>query len=495
MRLAIAGAAVALACSATRADIVHLKEGGVLEGRIVKDAPDQITLETRMGVQQIDRSRITSIEKVKTAWEEYRERAVVLEPKDADGHYQLALWCRGKSLAAEAMGEFRKAIEANPDHEGARKELGFVKTKKGWVKGTDADKAKEKEEPKKSDAAPTGDDRGAIPGFQKVGNVWLTPEDAQRAEGGMVRYKGQWMTADDRAKRKGDPENGKPAQVEDGGRWMPIEEADKHHKTWDTAWEIQTSHYEIKANTSRDFADGVAEILEATFPEWARLFGGPPTKRMPIYVFEKEDEYKDYLAKKKLDRFFEVDAFFHAESRLVIGYSGREGDFTRKFLLGPATFQYYYFTWENALPGWISEAVAFYFRTNKYEKGVFTPGLPNKAILKDYRAAVQADNLIPIAKLMRLDVFDAYDHNIIETFDAESYMLFLYLRNSAPSDLRTKFDAWFVRLRKGPFIMGNAELLSSDWWRDDVGKENFAAFERDFFEWAKKEVEAQLAEH
>ncbi|MBI1851690.1 MAG: hypothetical protein HYR85_15220 [Planctomycetes bacterium] len=488
---------VVVACvftrSVVRADIVHLKEGGTLEGKIVRDAPDQITIETRMGVQQIDRTRITSIEKKKTDWEEYRERAALVEPKDAEAHYQLALWCRGKGLAAETMGELRKTIEANPDHAGARKELGFVKTNKGWVKSTEADKAKAAEP--KTEGSSDPEDRGPIAGFTKVGNLWLTPEDARLAESGQVRYKGQWMTPEDRDKRKGDPENGKKAMVESNGRWQPVEEADKQHADWSTAWVIETSHYEIHANTSRDFADGIADQLEGAFPEWARLFGGPPKKRMTVYVFETEGEFKDYLAKKKLDRFSEQDGLFDAQSRLVMTYSGREVDFVKKFILGPATFQYYYECWENALPSWLTEAVAFYFRTNTYKKGVFTPGLPNKAILKDFQAAVKADNLIPLAKLMRLDLIDAYDHNIIETFDAESYMLFQYLRGPAPSDVREKFDKWFIRLRTGPFFLGNADLLSADWWRDDIGRDNFAGFEKDFFEWANKEVDAELNEH
>ncbi len=476
-----------LATPAALAEIVHLKDGHRVEGRLIEETPERLKIETRTGIQTIPRADIESVERVKTDWEEYRERAAILDSKDADGHYQLGLWCRAKRLPAESLGEFKKAIAAAPDHAGARKELGYVKKKSGWVKEAEGSPAQPTDEPKTDEAPATEADRGPIAGFVKVGTQWMTPEDQRERNAGRVRYKGIWMSPEDREKRK-------QHLVFEGGEWVPVEQADKGHKSWSDAWVITTNHYELRTNTSREFADDVAEIIELCFPEMARLFGGPPTKRMKIYLFNLQQELVDYLNTHKLERFAEMDGFFDAQSLLVLGWSGRESDFIRRFLLGPVAFQYYYFCHENALPSWLTSAVGYYFRTNKLEKGILTPGLPNRVVLKEFDRAVKTDNLIPLAKLMRMEMFEAFDRGLIEIYDAESYLLFLYLTRSASPDLREKFQDWIVKLRKGPFILGNADPLSADWWRDAVGKDRFAAFEAEFFDWAKKEVATELSD-
>ncbi|MBI2900763.1 MAG: hypothetical protein HYY17_11315 [Planctomycetes bacterium] len=65
--------------------------------------------------------------------EEYRRRAAALKDSDAEGHYQLGLWCERQKLAEPASAEFEKAIAAKPGHEGARAKLGHRKIDGVWV--------------------------------------------------------------------------------------------------------------------------------------------------------------------------------------------------------------------------------------------------------------------------------------------------------------------------------------------------------------------------
>jgi hypothetical protein len=482
--LCAAFAAAAVSARGARADIVHLDDGRRIEGKLIEESAERVRIDTRAGIQEFARAQVKSIERVKTPWEEYRERALLLSPKDAEGRYRLGLWCRERNLVPEALAEFRRAVEANPDHAGARKELGFVKTAKGWVQASEAPKPEDS--PRSDEADLAADDRGPIAGFVKVDNRWLTPEDQRQADAGKVRYKGVWMTPEEREKRR-------QGLIEERGRWMPVEEADRAHQDWSSAWVIHTLHYELRTNTSRHFADDVAELLEIAYPEFARLLGGPPSKKLTILLFRLHEEYARYLSSQRLDRLQDSDAFFHAESRLVVAWSGREGKHLRHFLLGPAAFQYYYECYENALPSWISAALAVYYRSNKLEKGVLIPGLPNAVVLKNFDKAARTDNLIPLARLMRMELAEAYDRNLIEFYEAQSYLLLGYLREEARGDVRSKFEDWLIRVRKAPFIMGNADLLSADWWREDLGgADRFGAFERDFFEWAKRHVAAEI---
>jgi hypothetical protein len=69
----------------------------------------------------------------KTNEEAYAEKLAQLQPDDVDGHYQLGLWCLKNKLANLAQTEFSKVIELNTNHEGARKNLGYVKFEDQWV--------------------------------------------------------------------------------------------------------------------------------------------------------------------------------------------------------------------------------------------------------------------------------------------------------------------------------------------------------------------------
>ena len=72
----------------------------------------------------------------------YQERAKKLDAKDATGHYVLGLWCRKNGLADEARLEFEKVVALDPDHEGARQALGYVRHRGRWLSRDEAMKAK-----------------------------------------------------------------------------------------------------------------------------------------------------------------------------------------------------------------------------------------------------------------------------------------------------------------------------------------------------------------
>lgn len=67
---------------------------------------------------------------------DYERRAKEVDPKDAEAHYQLGLWCLKNGLApfAPARREFEKVLALNPDHAGARKALDWKKEGGAWVK-------------------------------------------------------------------------------------------------------------------------------------------------------------------------------------------------------------------------------------------------------------------------------------------------------------------------------------------------------------------------
>jgi len=124
----------ALAVTFLRADIVRLKNGNTLEGKAERLEDGSVKLELDGGgVVVLNPGQVESVESGPTARERYLAKKKSLSPQDAAGRFALARWCLSKGLKKEAEAEFREVLELNPDHEGARKALGYVRDGEGWI--------------------------------------------------------------------------------------------------------------------------------------------------------------------------------------------------------------------------------------------------------------------------------------------------------------------------------------------------------------------------
>jgi len=139
-------------------DVVHLKNGGTLEGQVTL-TPDGAVVKLPVGEVRVSNDAIARIEKKETAFDQYLKRAAGIKEDDAEGHYQLGVWAQGAGLAGQARDEFGKTLALRPDHEGAHAALGH----------------------------------------KKVDGKWMTPEQEMQAKG-LVQREGQWMTPEVAAK-------------------------------------------------------------------------------------------------------------------------------------------------------------------------------------------------------------------------------------------------------------------------------------------------------
>jgi len=147
---------------AVRADIFHLKNGGPLEGKVIKRADGRVHIKTTSGIVSIhDEADIVAVEKRRTARDVYNIMAEKIKPGHAEGHYALAMWCRDRDLRDEALDELVKALKIDPQHERAWQALGYVKTDKGWLTREEAMRAK---------------------GMVLVNGRWVTKEQAEKLE-------------------------------------------------------------------------------------------------------------------------------------------------------------------------------------------------------------------------------------------------------------------------------------------------------------------------
>lgn len=119
------------------ADTVWLKDGSKREGRVVDQGPS-VRVVTPHGSVSIEKTQIDHIDAGPSPWDVYAEKAAVLLADDDDGHFALAEWCGEHNLQIERLRELEATLDANPDHAGARKALGFVLQDGKWMTAREA---------------------------------------------------------------------------------------------------------------------------------------------------------------------------------------------------------------------------------------------------------------------------------------------------------------------------------------------------------------------
>lgn len=154
---AIVALAVALCFSPALGDVVHLKSGSSIEGKVERiDGGVRVTIKPGMTVT-VESGEIARIEKKKWVYDEYRERLAKADSDSADDQYHLAIWCRANNFPEEADAALERALEIDPEHEATHLLLGH----------------------------------------EKVDGKWLT-QDEVKARKGLVKYRGRWMTPESR---------------------------------------------------------------------------------------------------------------------------------------------------------------------------------------------------------------------------------------------------------------------------------------------------------
>jgi len=207
LALAAAVAAGGPLVARARADVVHLKEGGSLEGKVVAEDETTLTLDTRFGRQAIAKSRIERVEKKATAEEELAAREAKLAPGTPDEWFALAEFAGKKGLKKDRDRLLDKVLALDPDHMGANVARGRVKHDGKWMTPAERD-AKVRQ---------ADDDAMRAKGLVPYDGRWVTPDEKEHLEKGDVLFQGKWMR----------PDAAKSAQglVKLGNEWIPGAEA------------------------------------------------------------------------------------------------------------------------------------------------------------------------------------------------------------------------------------------------------------------------------
>ncbi len=141
------------ASAASQADVVFLKSGSKMEGRIVERTDTSVEIDIGAGSLTLPMSSVDHIEEGRSALDEVDERAKALSSDDLDGWLELARFASREGLGAQSKWAYQYVLELDPQSSEANRALGRV----------------------------------------EIDGRWMTEDEAYRARG-YVNFEGQWMT-------------------------------------------------------------------------------------------------------------------------------------------------------------------------------------------------------------------------------------------------------------------------------------------------------------
>jgi len=123
--------AVSCACPVfARADLFYFKNGRSLDGAIVSQNDDEYRIRLMNGVIDVPKADIVRREPKAPPWDRLADERGN-HPDTAQGHYDLAQWCKAEGFIAEMKSELRRAIDLDPDFGPARRDLGYIRDGNG----------------------------------------------------------------------------------------------------------------------------------------------------------------------------------------------------------------------------------------------------------------------------------------------------------------------------------------------------------------------------
>ncbi|MHC4661843.1 MAG: tetratricopeptide repeat protein [Planctomycetota bacterium] len=350
------------------------KNGIKIEGEIVEETSDYITVKTKYGDVTISRDDVSKIiregqeeketepEPAPVQTSEYAKRqAAAAVANSAEAFAELAKWCEESNLEDEAKKAYEKALELDPDFEPAREALGHI----------------------------------------RVGEKWITKEEAE--EGGYVQDEnGKWVSGEDIEKQKEELEK----EREKAEKYLKEKEKEYGGVPWDKRHIIKMAHYEVHCNSSRKIAERYAKIMEALYRKFCQVFAAlkPEAAQSKVFITRNQKEFMEIFNKPK-----QVGGFYMPSSRNLYGYHGTFGvtGTTLTVLAHEGCHQFQHlFVRGNAqqfsrMPIWVLEGMAVIFEAAEISRsGSVKLEGPHPDRIKKLQQMIRDDKHITLRQMM-----------------------------------------------------------------------------------------------
>lgn len=316
------------------ADRVHLANGRIHEGKVIAATDEMVQLEKRIGemtmVVTFRRDEVVDIEYKLTAGQKLAK--ALNEAKTAEECLTAARQAQAEGVAAETLVRaYERAVELDDQNEEARKALGHV---------------------------------------YKSGR-WMTDREWKKSQG-YIEYKGELVHPDELARVKAQEKDAARIAAEKSQNRVRLE---YQGVGWGEAHVIETAHYIVKCNSTKEVAQSYANFMEKIYKAYDKVFKGYKhywTGKSTIYVFRNIKDFQKYLGVGE-----GVGGFYRPKSenlnaypdRMVAAFHGTFGTTggTREVLAHECTHQIQHILSDGderqflSRPTWWMEGLAVYF--------------------------------------------------------------------------------------------------------------------------------------
>ncbi len=178
--LCVAGLLLALFVPEAPADIVHLKSGQKVEGKVVSEGATTIEVDTKFGRMSLERAKVDRIERQRLPQDEVTHRRREAG-QDVAALYAVALYAKEHRLTNDYRSILQDILKLDALHTEANKGLGRVFYEGQWFTPEELEKYKSRFA-----------DQMKAEGKVLYKGSWVTEETAKRLEGYEL-YQGQWL--------------------------------------------------------------------------------------------------------------------------------------------------------------------------------------------------------------------------------------------------------------------------------------------------------------
>jgi hypothetical protein len=113
-------------------DVVKLKAGGEVRGRVVFEDSEKVVLRAGTRERTIAMADVTAVDSVVRSMEQYLEKLRALSEDDVQGHLDLAAFCQERKLPEEAEVQALHVLRLDPQNEKAHQILKHRRGQNAW---------------------------------------------------------------------------------------------------------------------------------------------------------------------------------------------------------------------------------------------------------------------------------------------------------------------------------------------------------------------------
>lgn len=403
---------LSFAAAACLADEVHLKNGGVVRGEVVKADEKEVVVKRGSITSSFPRDEVEKIVETATAHDEYVEKEKACDDTP-DARYELGLWCKKNGLKEQAEAEFEKTIKLDPDHENARRALGY----------------------------------------RKVGDNWYRGEELMLARG-YVLFEGEWVKKEKResilsARKKEAAEFLKDSRMPEGSVCL------------------RSRHFYLATDMGDNAAEEMLGACEALRDAFWEMFDnkGPldlkASNEYAVCLFSGREPYEKYADKLEIKVGEMSYGWYSGENKRALAFKNAGSPPTLGMVLHETTHMLFHLSamsdkWKSGgkLSSWFYEGLSEYFEACAYSDGKLETGKIHPFNLFYVKQSFINKNTVPldellVSKMTDFDCSGKYDAPGVNLAYAQSWGLVYFMLEGGSGKYLKKFYRYFDMERSG----------------------------------------------